>query len=254
MMRKLEGKVALITGGSSGIGRACAALFAAEGALVFITGRRQAQLDAAVQRVDADVRARVRAIQGDAGSEADLDRLFAAIRGETGRLDIVMANAAAQASAPVGAIDLADYARVFDINVRGTLMTVQKALPLMAGGGAVILTSSVAAVKGNPSRSVYAASKAAVRSFARSWASDLRGAGIRVNALTPGPTDTAAFEAPGRTPGQLAEIKARMGAGVPLGRIAQAQEIAKAALFLASDDSSYMTGAELFVDGGLAQM
>lgn len=249
-MGRLAGKVALITGGSSGIGYACAEEFVAEGAYVFITGRRQEQLNQAVDRIGRNVIG----IQGSIGSDADLDRLFDVIRQEKGRLDIVMANAAAQTSAPIGAILDAEYQRVFDINVRGTLFTVQKSLPLLFDGGSIILTSSVAGSKGNPARSVYGASKAAVRSFARSWANDLKGRGIRVNALTPGPTDTAAFDAPGRSPEQTQEIKTRMGSGLPLGRIAHAGEIAKAALFLASDDSSYVTGAEMFVDGGLAQM
>ena len=249
-MDRLSNKIALITGGSSGIWLACAQQFVAEGAYVFITGRRQEQLNLAVDQVGRNVMG----IRGDIGGDADLDRMVDIIRQEKGRLDIVMANAAAQASGPIGAILDADYQRVFNINVRGTLFTVQKALPLVASGGSIILTSSVASIKGNPSRSVYAASKSAVRSFARSWAADLKGHGIRVNALTPGPTDTAAFDAPGRTPEQLLDIKARMGAGLPLGRIARAEEIARAALFLASDDSSYMTGAELFVDDGMTQL
>jgi len=249
-MQRLAGKIALVTGGSSGIGLACARRFADEGAYVYITGRRKEQL----RQAAADIGFNVQGIEGDIGSLPDLDRLYQWIAREKGRVDIVMANAGTQTSGAIGAIDPADLQRVFDINVRGTLLTVQKALPLMQAGGSIILTSSVAASKGNPARSVYAASKAAVRSFARSWASDLRATGIRVNALTPGPTDTAAFNGPGRSEEQLRDIKARMGQNVPLGRIAHADEIAHAALFLASDDSSFVTGAELFVDGGLAQI
>lgn len=249
-MGKLAGKIALITGASSGIGLATARLLVDEGAFVFITGRRQLELDDAVQLMGNNVRG----IQGDIGNIGDLERLFRTIGEEKGRLDMVFANAAVQASAPLGAIDLAQYSYVFDTNVRGTLLTVQGALPLLSDGASIVLTASVAASKGNPARSVYSASKAAIRSFARSWANDLKSRAIRVNALSPGPTDTNAFSAPGVSREQVAQIKSRMSTAIPLGRLARVEEIAKAAVFLLSDDSSFVTGSELFVDGGMLQI
>lgn len=249
-MGKLDGKIALITGASSGIGLATAQLLVNEGAFVFITGRGQLALDNAVQLLGETARG----IQGDIGNLEDLDRLFQIIGEEKGRLDMVFANAAVQASAALGAIDLAQYNHIFDTNVRGTLLTVQGALPLLSDGASIVLTASVAASKGNPARSVYGASKAAIRSFARSWANDLKSRAIRVNALSPGPTDTGAFNAPGMSTEHVAQIKARMSAAIPLGRLANVNEIAKAAVFLLSDDSSFVTGSELFVDGGLLQI
>ncbi|MDY7562580.1 SDR family oxidoreductase [Pseudomonas sp. 10B1] len=249
-MGRFDGKIALITGASSGIGLATAQLLVNEGAFVFITGRRQLALDEAVQLIGSNARG----IQGDIGNLDDLERLFQIIGEDKGRLDMVFANAAVQASAPLGLIELAQYNHIFDTNVRGTLLTVQGALPLLSDGASIVLTASVAASKGNPARSVYGASKAAIRSFARSWANDLKPRAIRVNALSPGPTDTGAFKAPGMDLEQVAQIKSRMAAAIPLGRLARVEEIAKAAVFLLSEDSSFVTGSELFVDGGMLQI
>ncbi|VVP10983.1 SDR family NAD(P)-dependent oxidoreductase [Pseudomonas fluorescens] len=248
-MKKLEGKIALVTGGTSGIGLATARLLVEEGAHVFITGRRQANLDEAVRSIGRNVTG----VQGDTSNLDDVDRLFKLITEEKGRLDMVFANAAAQASAPLGAIDIEQYNRVFDVNVRGTLFTVQGALPLLSDGASVLLMASVAGSKGNPGRSIYGASKAAVRSFARSWANDLKSRNIRVNAISPGPTDTPAFDSPGGAE-QTAQIKTRIASTIPLGRMARSEEIAKAAVFLLSDDSSFTTGSEMFVDGGFTQI
>ncbi|KAB0496502.1 SDR family NAD(P)-dependent oxidoreductase [Pseudomonas vancouverensis] len=249
-MQKFEGKVALVTGASSGIGLATAHLLVAHGAHVFITGRHQANLDEAVRQIGRNVTG----IQGDIGNIDDLERLFQIITAEKGHLDMVFANAAVQASASLGAITIEQYNRIFDVNVRGTLLTVQGALPLLSDGATVLLMASVAASKGNPSRSIYGASKAAIRSFARSWANDLKSRAIRVNALSPGPTDTAAFNSPGVPSEQTAQIKQRIASSIPLGRLARSEEIAKAALFLLSDDSSFITGSEMFVDGGFTQL
>lgn len=249
-MKKLEGKIALVTGGSSGIGLATARLLVDEGAHVFITGRRQANLDDAVSLIGRNVTG----VQGDMSNLDDVNRLFKLITEEKGRLDMVFANAATQASAPLGAIDIEQYNRVFDVNVRGTLLTVQGALPLLPDGASVLLMASVAGSKGNPGRSIYGASKAAVRSFARSWANDLKSRNIRVNAISPGPTDTPAFDSPGVSAEQTAQIKTRIASTIPLGRMARSDEIAKAAVFLLSDDSSFTTGSEMFVDGGFTQI
>ncbi|MBH8609976.1 SDR family oxidoreductase [Pseudomonas mohnii] len=249
-MKKLEGKIALVTGASSGIGLATARLLFEEGAYVFITGRRQANLDDAVSLIGRNVTG----VQGDIGNLEDLNRLFRVITEVKGRLDMVFANAAVQASAPLGAIEIKQYNRIFDVNVRGTLFTVQGALPLLSDGASVLLMASVAASKVNPARSIYGASKAAIRSFARSWANDLKSRAIRVNAISPGPTDTAAFNSPGVPAEQIAQIKNRMASSIPLGRLARSEEIAKATVFLLSDDSSFITGAEMFVDGGFTQL
>src|SRR3989441_9607571 len=247
---RLEGKVALITGGNSGIGFATSQQFVKEGAYVFITGRSQTKLDEAVKRVGSNVTG----VQGDVSKLEDLDRLFAQIKKEKGRLDVVFANAGIAKYAPLGTIDEAHYDSIFDGNVKGMLFTVQKALPLMPDGASIILNASVVGSKGLPLNSVYSATKAAVRSFARTWTTDLKGRRIRVNAVSPGLTDT---------PG-LSDLLATTEAGqqrlkmisntVPLGRLGTPNEIAKAVVFLASDDSSYITGAELFVDGGFAQV
>lgn len=249
-MGQLEGKIALVTGASSGIGLATAQLLVNKGAFVFITGRRQKQLDDAVRLLGSNVMG----IQGDIGSLDDLNRLFQVIGEKKGRLDMVFANAAVQASAPLGEIDISQYNYIFETNVRGTLFTVQGALPLLSDGASIVLTASVAASKGNPARSVYGASKAAIRSFARSWANDLKSRSIRVNAISPGPTDTSAFNAPGMSAEQIAQLKTRMSSAIPLGRLARVEEIAKAAVFLLSDDSSFVTGSEMFVDGGFVQI
>jgi len=249
-MGKLEGKIALITGGNSGIGLATAKQFVNEGAYVFITGRRKPELDAAVKEIGRNVTA----VQGDVSNLGDLDRLFAQIKREKGKLDIVFANAGVAKFAPFGTITEQFYDSIFNTNVKGLLFTVQKALPLLPDGASIILNASVVGSKGLPMNSVYSATKAAVRSFARTWTTDLKGRRIRVNAVSPGSTDT---------PG-LSDLLATTEAGqqrlkmisntVPLGRLGTPNEIAKAVVFLASDDSSYITGAELFVDGGFAQV
>ena len=224
---------------------ATAKLFVAEGAYVFITGRRQAQLDAAVQEIGKNVTG----VQGDAGNLADLDRLYETVKTKKGSIDIVFASAGVgDFNVPIGSVKEANFDSTFNVNVRGTLFTVQKALPLLRDGGAIILNGSIASVKGFPGLSVYNASKAAVRSFARSWTSDLKARSIRVNVISPGTIDTGVFV------GVPKEMKDQFVSLIPLGRIGQPEEIAKAALFLASDDSSFITGIELFVDGGTAQI
>jgi NAD(P)-dependent dehydrogenase (short-subunit alcohol dehydrogenase family) len=248
--QKLAGKIALVTGGNSGIGLATAQRFVAEGAFVFITGRRQAELDAAVQVLGSAAVG----IQGDVSNLADLNRVAATIRAQKGRLDILFANAGIAEFAPLDAVTEAQYDRQFDINVKGTFFTVQKALPLLADGAAIVLMASIVGSKGFESNSVYSATKAAIRSLARTLTSDLKARGIRVNAISPGPIETPGLNSILNSPEQLAQFKAQMTSGVPLGRIGDADEIAKAVVFLSSDDSSYVTGVELFVDGGMAQV
>jgi NAD(P)-dependent dehydrogenase (short-subunit alcohol dehydrogenase family) len=249
-MARLEGRIALVTGGTSGIGLAAAKQIVNEGAYVFVTGRREPELAAAVK----DIGRNVTGVQGDVSNLDDLDRLFAQIKREKGRLDIVFANAGAAKYATLGTITEDLYDGIFDTNVKGVLFTVQKALPLLADGASIILNASIVGSKGLPSNSVYSATKAAVRSFARTWTTDLKARRIRVNAVSPGTTDT---------PG-LNDLLASAGAGqerikmiagtVPLGRFGRPDEVASAVVFLASDESSYITGTELFVDGGLAQV
>ena len=241
--KKLEGKIAVITGGSTGIGLATAKRFVEEGAYVFITGRRQKELDAAVQEIGGNVTA----IRGDVSNLADLDRLYEAVAAK-GRLDIVLANAGIGDLVQFGSVTEEHFDKIFDVNVRGLLFTVQKALPLLNDGASVILTGSIASIKGIANFGVYNASKAAVRSFARSWTTDLKDRKIRVNVVSPGPIDTPILDPMPK------DVIAQIVATVPLGRIGEADEIAKAALFLASDDSSFITGTELFVDGGAAQV
>jgi NAD(P)-dependent dehydrogenase (short-subunit alcohol dehydrogenase family) len=249
-MGKLDGKVALITGGNSGIGFATAKEFVKEGAFVFITGRTQSKLDEAVKKIGSNVAG----VQGDVAKVEDLDRLFEQIKKEKGKLDIVFANAGIAKYATLGSIDEEHFDSIFDGNVKGLLFTVQKALPLLPDGGSIILTSSVVGSKGLGNNSVYAATKAAIRSFARTWTTDLKARRIRVNAISPGPIDTEGLrELLGSTQAGQDRLKG-MSSVVPLGRLGQPEEIAKAAVFLASDDSSYVTGAELFVDGGFAQV
>jgi NAD(P)-dependent dehydrogenase (short-subunit alcohol dehydrogenase family) len=245
--KRLSGKNALITGGSSGIGLATAKLFVDEGAFVFITGRREPELDAAVKEIGENVTG----VQGDVANLDDLDRLFAQIKREKGTLDIIFANAGITPMTPLGNITEKDYDSLFNANVKGLLFTVQKALPLMPDGGSIILNASIVASKGFGGWSVYSATKAAVRSFARTWTTDLKDRRIRVNALSPGYIDTAPWRSV-----TVAEMRANiMSSGtVPVGRFGTADEVAKAAAFLAADDSSYVTGAELFVDGGVAQI
>jgi NAD(P)-dependent dehydrogenase (short-subunit alcohol dehydrogenase family) len=249
-MGKLEGKVAVITGGNSGIGLATAQRFVNEGAYVFITGRRQGELDAAVKKIGKNVAG----VQGDVSNLADLDRLYATVKEQKGRVDILFANAGGGEFAPLGAITEAHFDKIFGINVKGLLFTVQKALPLFTDGGSIILNASIVSMKAMPAFSVYSATKAAVRSFARSWTVDLKARKIRVNAVSPGPIETPGVDSLARDPEQLSQIKAGLANSVPVGRMGQPDEIAKAVSFLASDDSSFITGIELFVDGGMAQI
>jgi len=250
-MNRLEGKVAVITGGSSGIGFATAEQFVSEGAYVYITGRREAELNSAVTKIGKNIAA----VPGDVSSLEDLDRLYAKIAEEKGRVDVVFANAGiGNQMAPLGSITEEQIDRTFSVNVRGLIFTVQKALPLMHKGASIILNASSASIKGIGSLSVYAASKAAVRSLARSWTADLNGRGIRVNAVSPGYTETSIFETLGWSKEQLEEVKASITKTIPLGRWAHSAEIAKVAVFLASDESSCVAGIELFVDGGAVQV
>ena len=247
---KLEGRIALITGGNSGIGLATAKQFVNEGAYVFLTGRRELELAAAVKEIGS----KVTGVQGDVSNLGDLDRLFAQIKREKGKLDIVFANAGVVKYAPFGTITEELYDSLFNINVKGLLFTVQKALPLLADGASLILNASVVASKGLPANSVYAATKAAVRSFARTWTTDLKDRRIRVNAVSPGATDTPGLnDLLASSEAGLQRLK-MLSSTVPLGRLGTPDEVAKAVLFLASDDSSYITGTELFVDGGFAQV
>jgi NAD(P)-dependent dehydrogenase (short-subunit alcohol dehydrogenase family) len=249
-MGKLDGKVALITGGNSGIGLATAQLFVKEGAYVYVTGRTQAKLDAAVKKIGANVTG----VQGDVAKLDDLDRLFAQIKKEKGQLDIVFANAGIAKYAALGEIDEPFYDSIFDGNVKGLLFTVQKALPLLPDGAAIILNASIVGSKGLPANSVYSATKAAVRSFARTFTTDLKARKIRVNTISPGPIDTEGLrELFGSSPVGQERLK-NINTIIPLGRLGQPDEIAKAVLFLASDDSTFITGIELFVDGGFAQV
>jgi NAD(P)-dependent dehydrogenase (short-subunit alcohol dehydrogenase family) len=249
MTRKLEGKVALITGGTTGIGLASAQEFAAQGAKVFITGRRQAELDAAVAAIGDNAIG----IRSDVSRLDDLDRVYADIAAKAGHLDIVFANAGGGDMQPLGSITEEHFDRIFSINVKGLLFTVQKALPLMKDGGSVILTSSTTSIQGTENFSVYSASKAAVRNFARSWLLDLKARRIRVNALSPGPVRTPGLG--GLVPAEHQDgLFAHLSTLVPMGRLGEPREIAKAAAFLASDDSSFVNGIELFVDGGAAQI
>jgi len=249
-MGKLDGKTAVITGGASGIGLATAKRFVAEGAFVYIFGRRQDALDAAL----ADLGPNARAVRGDVTRQDNLDRLFDTVKSEKGSIDVLVANAGVGDLAPLGAITVELFDRAFDINVKGTLFTVQKALPLLKPGSSVILTGSTVGVMGTPAMSVYSASKAAVRNFARSWIMDLKGTGIRINVLSPGPTDTETVKDAFAQSGMGDQIVARLIDGTPLGRFADPAETAAVAAFLASDDSSFMTGSEVFVDGGQAQI
>ncbi len=249
-MGKLEGKIVVVTGGNSGIGLATAKRFVAEGAYVFITGRRQPELDAAVKEIGGSVTA----IRSDVSNLEDLDRLFATIKEQVGRIDVLFANAGGGEFAPLGQITEDLFDKTFAINVKGTLFTVQKALPLMQAGGSIILTGSTAASTGTPAFSVYGASKAAIRSFARNWILDLKGTGIRVNVLAPGATSTPGWHALAPSEDVNKEMIKFVEAATPLGRLGNPDETAAAALFLASDDSSFVNGIELFVDGGSAQI
>jgi NAD(P)-dependent dehydrogenase (short-subunit alcohol dehydrogenase family) len=242
-MGKLQGKVAVITGGSTGIGLAAAKLFVQEGAYVFITGRRQQKLDEAVKAIGSNVTG----VQGDVAKPSDLDRLYETV-GKNGRLDIVFANAGVGEFSPLGSITEEFFDKLFNVNVKGALFTVQKALPLLNDGASIILTGSVGSVKGTPAFWVYGATKAAVRNFVRAWTLELKDRRIRSNVLSPGPTATELVDR------QPPDAIARIVSSIPMGRMGDPDEIAKAALFLASDDSSFVTGIELFIDGGRAQV
>jgi NAD(P)-dependent dehydrogenase (short-subunit alcohol dehydrogenase family) len=249
-MSKLEGKVAVITGGNSGIGLATAQQFVSDGAYVFITGRRQSELDSAATQIGKN---NVTAVQGDVSNLADLDRLYAKVKEQKGQINILFANAGIVGAAPLGQISEEHFDKMFGINVKGLLFTVQKALPLFQDGGSIILNASVAASKGFEATSVYSATKAAIRSFARTWTADLKQRKIRVNTISPGRIDTPIFNGV-LNEEQINQFNAAIVANVPLGRMGNPDEVAKAASFLASDDSSYITGTELSVDGGLAQI
>ena len=253
-MKKLEGKIAVITGGSSGIGLATAQRFVEDGAYVFITGRRQSELDVAVKQIGKNNNNNVTGVQGDVSNLADLDRLYATVKEQKGRIDILFANAGVGEFAPLGEISEAHFDKTFGINVKGLLFTVQKALPLFQDGGSIILNASIASSKGFETSTVYSATKAAIRSFARTWTVDLKHRKIRVNAISPGPIDTPIFNSAVQTEEEIEQIKASLVASVPMGRMGSPDEVAKAVSFLASDDSSYVTGIELFVDGGMAQI
>ena len=245
-MKKLEGKVALVTGGTSGIGLATAKRFASEGAYVYITGRRQQELDSAVQEIGENARG----VRGDVTNLEDLDHLFQAIKDEKGILDVVFANAGWGEFVPLGSITEEHFDKTFDINVKGVVFTVQKALPLLKDGSAIVINASMVSVLGQPAFSIYSATKAAVRSFARNWSVDLKERKIRVNVVSPGFIPTPGYDHLGITD----EMLKGAVVNVPMGRVGTPDEIAKAVVFLSSDDSSYITGIELFVDGGAAQI
>jgi len=251
MNSQFHGKVALVTGGSSGIGLATAKLFAQRGATVYITGRRQKEIDEAVLEIGQSATG----IQGDVSRLGDIDKIYQTIREQKAKLDIVFANAGIGEFAPLGQINEEHFDKQFDVNVKGTLFTVQGALPLMSAGSAIVLNASLVSIKGNPAFSVYSATKAALRSFARNWAVDLKGRGIRVNAVSPGVVPTPGYHTSlGMTEQQLHDYVQSVTPGIPLGRTGTTDEVAKAVAFLASDESSYITGIELFVDGGLGQI
>ncbi|TGD92636.1 SDR family NAD(P)-dependent oxidoreductase [Methylobacterium nonmethylotrophicum] len=251
MTQKLTDKVAVVTGGTSGIGLATAKRFAAEGARVFVTGRRQAELDKAV----AEIGPAATGVQADASKLADLDRLYEQVKAQAGRIDVLFVNAGGGSMLPLGEITEAQYEDTFGRNVKGVLFTVQKALPLLASGASVILTGSTAGTEGTEAFSVYAASKAAVRAFARNWILDLKGRGIRVNTLSPGATRTPGLvELAGPDAAQQQGLLDYLASKIPMGRVGEADEIAKVAVFLASDDASFVNGIELFADGGQAQV
>jgi NAD(P)-dependent dehydrogenase (short-subunit alcohol dehydrogenase family) len=245
-MGQLDNKVALVTGGTSGIGRATAQRFADEGAFVFVTGRRQTELDAIVKSLGP----KAQGVSGDVSRLDDLDEVFAQVRQHGRGLDVLFANAGGGSFAALAEVTPEHFDQVFSINVRGTLFTVQKALPLLNPGASVILAGSTAATSGTAAFGVYAASKAAIRSFARTWAVELAGRGIRVNAIVPGPTDTEGLRGLAPDGESAGELVRQLGRAVPLGRAGRPEEVASAVLFLASDQSSYVTGSELFADGG----
>ncbi|EPR9140034.1 SDR family NAD(P)-dependent oxidoreductase [Cronobacter sakazakii] len=250
MNARFSNKVVIVTGGTSGIGLATAKAFADEGAHVFITGRRQAALDAALQQLGDNVTG----VRGDMSQLADIDRLYEAVQQRHSHIDVLFANAGGGELAPLGAISEAHYHDTFDTNVKGVLFTVQKALPLLRDGAAVVLNASTAGSSGTPAFSVYAASKAAVRSFARNWILDLKDRHIRVNAISPGPVNTAGLNELFGGGEQAEDVKNELTTQIPLGRVGKPEEIANAVLFLASDEASFVNGLELFVDGGMVQI
>jgi NAD(P)-dependent dehydrogenase (short-subunit alcohol dehydrogenase family) len=251
--KRLDGKIAVITGGNSGIGLATAQRFVDEGAYVFITGRRQSELDAAVKQISKNNN-NVTGVQGDVSNLADLDQLYATVKEKKGRIDVLFANAGIIELASLGSITESHFDKIFNINVKGLLFTVQKALPLFQDGGSIILTGSIGGSKGYEGSNVYGATKAAIRSFARSWTVDLKHRKIRVNAISPGPIDTPMTSSMVQSEELGEQLKTNLVSAVPMGRMGSPDEIAKAVSFLASDDSSYVTGIELFVDGGMAQI
>jgi NAD(P)-dependent dehydrogenase (short-subunit alcohol dehydrogenase family) len=248
--QKLAGKIAVITGGSSGIGLATAKRFVEEGAHVVITGRREKELKEAA----ASIKKNVTTVVGDVSRLEDLDRLYAVVKEKHGHIDVLFANAGAGTVAPLAVATEAHFDQTFDVNVKGLFFTVQKALPLFKDGGSIILNSSVSNVLGVPAFTAYAASKAAVRSFARGWTMDLKDRKIRVNSMSPGPIETPALEKAGLTAEQVEQAAAQFASQVPLGRRGKPEEVAAAVVFLASDESSYITGVDLAVDGGMAQV
>lgn len=251
MPQRLEGKVALITGGNSGIGLATAKRFVDEGAHVFITGRRKSELDAAVNEIGRSVTG----VQNDVANLESLDQLYTTVKQQKSKLDIVFANAGTGEFAPLGQITEEHFDKQFNVNVKGLLFTVQKALPLLQPGASIVLNASIVSITGSPAFSVYSATKAAVRSFARTWCVDLKEKGIRVNVISPGIVPTPGYHTSlGMTQDQLDQLVQSSASQIPLGRVGTADEIAKAVVFLASDDSSYVNGIELFVDGGVAQI
>jgi NAD(P)-dependent dehydrogenase (short-subunit alcohol dehydrogenase family) len=250
MSKKLEGKIALVTGGTTGIGLATAKRFVVEGAKVVITGRRKEVLNVAVKEIGSSATG----VQADASSLADLDRLYAEIKQQYGRIDILFANAGGGEFATIDQVTEEHFDKTYATNVKGLFFTVQKALPLIPEGGAIVLNASIVSVKGIPAFGVYSSTKAAVRSFARTWTNELKDRKIRVNVVSPGPIDTPGVDGLAQNEEQAKEFKAGMASQVPLGRIGQPDEIAKAVVFLSSDDSSFVAGVELFVDGGMIQV
>ncbi|MFE2470724.1 SDR family NAD(P)-dependent oxidoreductase [Streptomyces mirabilis] len=249
-MNRLDGKVAVVTGGSSGIGFATAQQFVEEGAFVFITGRRRPELDKAKDEIGRNVTT----VQGDVSVSADLDRLFGTVAEEKGKIDVVVANSGLVDPQVFGQITEASVDRIFNVNARGTLFTAQKALPLMNDGGSIILVGSIAGHVGVEGYTTYSATKAALRSYARTWTKELKGRGIRVNVLSPGPIDTPIMDSQADSKEGADAIRAAFASVVPLGRMGRPEEVAAAAVFLASDESSFCAGMELSVDGGMAQV